>query len=208
MKKRIEHARLERELRKVGKKYKKEKPHFLGLKYPKLFVLVTMIFLSYYIFNLESVTSFLFRFNSYVYLGIFIAGILFSFGFSTPFAIGFFVLLMPDNIFLASVIGGIGSTLADILIFRTIKFSFSDEFDSLLKEKPVLKLQRMIDANVAVKIRQYLLYIFAGIILASPLPDEAGVALLAGTMKINEGVFAAICFVLKTLGIFAIFFFA
>lgn len=208
MKKRIEREKLKKELRETGSKYRRDYLHILGFKYPKLLLLAVMIFVAYYIFSMDGVVSFLSRFDKYVYFGVFLAGILFSFGFSTPFAIGFFAVLNPSNIFLAAIIGGIGSTLSDIFIFRTIKISFQDEFDNLLREKAVLKLHKLIDSSLTVKIRQYLLYIFAGIVIASPLPDEAGVALLAGTTKINQGVFAAICFALKTFGIFAIFFFA
>ena len=45
------------------------------------------------------------------------------------------------------------------------------------------------------------MYAFAGILIASPLPDEAGVTMLAGLTKISVKSLALISFILNTLGI-------
>lgn len=57
--------------------------------YPKLFLLVVFSVLAYFIFSNDGVMNYVSSLGDLGYLGIFIAGICFSFGFSTPFAIGF-----------------------------------------------------------------------------------------------------------------------
>lgn len=44
----------------------------------------------------------------------------------------------------------------------------------------------------------------AGFIIASPLPDEIGVTLLAGVTKIETRVVAVVALTLNTVGIFAV----
>lgn len=55
-------------------------------------------------------------------------------------------------------------------------------------------------------LKKYLIVILAGFIIASPLPDEIGVSLLASSGIISMKKFSVISYVLNTLGIFAILF--
>jgi uncharacterized membrane protein YdjX (TVP38/TMEM64 family) len=55
--------------------------------------------------------------------------------------------------------------------------------------------------DISARFRHYLVYAFAGLIIASPLPDELGVALLAGFTHIKPWKFAIISYVCNTLGI-------
>lgn len=177
---------------------------FFKLKYPKIFLLISSIVLAYFIFKNPSISEHLAKINSLGYFGMFFSGMLFAFGFSAAFAVGFFIALQPSNIYLAAVIGGIGALMADILIFKFIKVSFEEEFSRLKKERPIKKLERLMDKSKKYKIGNYLLYFFAGIIIASPLPDEVGVTMLAGLTKINEKILGIISFILNTLGIYVI----
>jgi hypothetical protein len=51
-------------------------------------------------------------------------------------------------------------------------------------------------------VRRVTSYVLAGILIASPLPDEAGITMLAGFSKISEKAIIGISFVLNTVGIF------
>ena len=55
------------------------------------------------------------------------------------------------------------------------------------------------------KFVKYLMLGFAGLIIASPLPDELGITILATSRNISELTFIALSFVLNTLGIFIVF---
>lgn len=135
------------------------------------------------------------------YFGIATAGFLFSFGFTTPFAIGAFVTMNPQNIFLSAIIGGFFAMLADLTIFGIIRLSFMDEFRKLGRTK-TMKTISSFEPSFNKKVKHYLLYAFAGIVIASPLPDELGVSMLAGLGNVKPLPLALIGFTFNTIGIF------
>ena len=96
-------------------------------RYHKLIALIVLIILAYYIFNNNFIKNHLLNLEGVGYLYVFIAGMLFAFGFTTPFAVGFFITANIQNIYLASLLGGLGALVSDSLIFAFIKFSFMDE---------------------------------------------------------------------------------
>jgi len=172
-----------------------------GYGYPKLTALVICIILAYFLFSNPSTQTYVSHLGSYGYLGVFIAGILFAFGFTAPFSVGFFISLNPANIWIAGIIGGLGALMSDLIIFSTIKVLFEDEFKKLRNSKTFVRITRLIERGIKEKIRIYLMYAFAGILIASPLPDEAGLTMLAGLTKISAKSLALISFILNTLGI-------
>jgi len=194
---------------------KEQAPHavhkakrLLAFKYPKLLLLVATIGIAYYLFSLPGAKTFVASFNNLGYFGDFISGILFAFGFTVPFSIGFFITSHPVDIILATIIASVGSVVGDLVIFKTIKFSFIDEFKELEKKKVLKKIGEIVKNNKHVLIRHYLVYIFAGIILASPLPDEIGVSMLAGLTTIKTSTLAIISFILHAIPIYLIFYFS
>ena len=173
-------------------------------KYPKLFLFLIFIFASYYIFSRPEIYDLMHKLNSFSYVGVFIAGLLLAFGFSAPFGLGFLLVANPNNIFLASLIGGAGAAVGDLVIFKMIKFSFMNEFAKLKKAKIVRKIKEIIHSNHYSLIKHYLLYVFAGIIMASLVPDEIGVSMLAGLTVIKASKLAVIGFALHTIAIFLV----
>lgn len=175
-------------------------------KYPKLFLLIVLTIFAYFLFSNLDIQSFVVGLEDLSYIGVFIAGIFFSFGFSAPFAVGFFLTANPSNIFIAAIIGGFGSMIADLTIFKIIRFSFIDEFRKLEKTKAISEINSLFSHKPLSKIKIYILYVFAGIIITSPLPDEVGVSMLAGLTKIKTYILAVISILLNTLGIFILIF--
>lgn len=173
-------------------------------RYPKIMLLVIMIILSYFIFTNPLISNYLSKLGSLGYLGVFIGGVLFAFGFTAPFSVGLFISLNPSNIWIAGIIGGFGALISDLLIFKFIKVSFKDEFNRLGKTKILKNIQSIIQNNFGERIKVYLMYVFAGILIASPLPDEIGVVMLAGLTRINLKILAILSFILNTLGIIII----
>lgn len=176
----------------------------VAFKYPKLLFLVVIISLSYYLFTLPAIKIFVANLGRFSYLSDFIAGLLFSFGFTTPLSIGYIITSNSQNLIITSLIAGAGSLIGDMVIFKTIKFSFMDEFKELEKRRAIQKIEKIVEKNKHVLIRHYLIYIFAGIILASPLPDEIGVSLLAGLTTVKPKIFAIISFLLHSIGFYII----
>jgi hypothetical protein len=52
-----------------------------------------MIILAYFVFSNPSIQQHVLKLNILNYFGVFIAGFIFSFGFLSPFAAGFFITL-------------------------------------------------------------------------------------------------------------------
>lgn len=196
--------RIHKHIRKASPKGVHKAKKLFNFKYPKLFFLVASIILAYYLFSNTGIASSIESLNELKYFGAFIAGIFIAFGFSAPFSVGYFLTAQPENIFLLAIVGGMGAAFGDFLIFRTIKFSFMNEFNELKKSRVATKVNDIVNDNINIKIKHYALYLFAGIVITTPLPDEIGVSLLAGLTTIKETVLTSIGFILNTIGIYLI----
>lgn len=170
-------------------------------KYPKIMLLVICIILAYLVFRNPDVLRFISNLRTLGYLGTFIAGIFFAFGFSAPFAAGYFITLNPGNVWLAGGIGGLGALTGDLLIFNFIRISFKKEIESIKKTKLISEIDVFLNESIFKKARIYLMYAIVGLIIASPFPDEIGVIMLAGLTRIKVSVLAVVSFILNTLGI-------
>lgn len=198
------HKHIHERIRKKHPEAFKKSKSISRLKYPKLIIFVLCIIFAYVIFKNPKVVELISHLESLNYIGILIAGFFIAFGFISPFGIGFLTAVNPEKIFLAAMMGGFGAAIGDFIIFKTIKFSFLNEFNEIKKSKTAKFIEEVVDKNTPVKIHHYLLYVFAGFFIATPLPDEIGVSLLAGLTTIKLKILLTIAFVLHTIGIFII----
>ena len=189
--------------REGDKKKKRHSNLFFRYKYKKLTVLLISIIAAYIIFT-DSNIGLLIP-TSVNILSVFIAGIFFAFGFLAPFATGFFILIDPSSILFASIVASFGTLLGDLLIFKTIKISVLDEFERLEKSTAIKELNHLIDKSALHKAKIYLYYSFIGIVIASPLPDELGVSMVAGVTKIKFRTLAVISYLLHFVGFLILF---
>ena len=173
----------------------------LKLKYPKFLLLLLTVIVAYFIFRGRSFVPFHETLLSLGYLGTFLAGIFFDYGFTAAPATAILLILGKEqNIFLAALIAGAGALIGDLCIFKFIRYSFDDEIKKLTKEK----LFNHINNKLSRTFKKYILLVLAGFIISSPLPDEIGVSLIAVSTKISTKVFSIISFILNTVGIFII----
>ncbi len=193
------HKKLKRHPKAVHKARK-----LFGFKYPKIFLFICSIIIAYYIFSKPTVSNWMIQLNNLSYIGIFIGGLLLAFGFTAPFGVGILLTSRPENIFLAVLIAGLGAMISDMIIFKMIKFSFMNEFKELKKTKTAYAIKKITRKNKHILIKHYLLYIFAGIMIATPLPDEIGVSMLAGLTTIKPKKLATISFLLHAIFVFLI----
>ena len=170
-------------------------------KYPKIALFAFVIVIAYLLFKNPNIAGFVSHLNSFSNFGAFIAGFFYSFGFTSPLSAGFFLTLKTSNIILTGILGGIGAMIADILIFKFVKLSFKEEVERLKKERMLKKIKYFIERRFKKSTITIVSYIFAGILISSPLPDEAGITLLAGFSKIKERAIISIGFILNTIGI-------
>jgi uncharacterized membrane protein YdjX (TVP38/TMEM64 family) len=120
------------------------------------------------------------------------------------------------NPFILAFIGAFGSLLSDYLIFRFVKHKLMDEIKLLHEEikrflKPAtepftpknLKFKLYLWRKAIESKYKWIIPVIAGFIIASPLPDEIGVALL-GAAKYETERFVIISYLLNFGGIFFI----
>ena len=176
-------------------------------KYPKILLLSLSMLSAYVIYHLGGLH--LLHQVSVLdgYLAIFIGGVLFTFGFTAPFGDGILLEIGHTiNPWIGAVIGGFGAVIADLMIFEVMKFELFHEEIHLLRSTRFI--QRIHDflhhESFPEKLRMYLLWTFAGIVIASPLPDELGVTLVSSLTTINERTFALLSLFCNTIGILII----
>ncbi len=173
------------------------------IQYPKLLLLACSFVFAYYLFHTGAFDALPELLHGHGYISIFLGGLLFSFGFTTPFAIAIFVA-MADLVHPVpgAIIGGFGAVLSDLTIFQFIRFSFLDELHRL---KGTVMMRWIVDKihrdSVPDRISQYIQWSVAGILIASPLPDEIGVTLLSGLTEIKRKTFILVCYAFNTAGI-------
>lgn len=131
----------------------------------------------------------------------FFAGILYSSFFTSSIAVAVFIVLGVDgfNPLVVAVLGGIGSLCTDLLIFKFVRTNIFSDLKFVDK-----KLAKGFFSRLFLRKPFHFLTVILGmIIIASPLPDELGVGLLAAS-KLNVRNFIILSYVLNTIGIFLI----
>lgn len=176
----------------------------LKIKYPKLLLLLITFVLAYFIFygkTYPPLHNFLFSLG---YLGIFIAGGLYAYGFTAAPATAVLLALAKEHdIFTAALIGGIGALISDLIIFYFIRSTFSDEISRLSRNDFIRGLNRE-GKELFGSFKKYITAAFAGFFIASPLPSEIGVTMMASLKQMSVIKFTVIAYCLHTIGIFII----
>jgi hypothetical protein len=173
---------------------------WVEFKYPKFVLLIFTFVLAYMLFSGSELAWFREQVTALGYVGSFLAGVFYAYGFTAAPATGVFLLLAKhQNIWLAGILAGFGALLADLVIFKFIRSSFSDEIEHLANEP----LTQYFHSRMPNILKRYLIPVIGCALIASPLPDELGVTLLA-VSTMSARVFAAFSYVLNTAGILII----
>lgn len=187
------------------KKRIKTNKKIIKIKYPKLLLLIFSVIVAIILFysgkNYEPLHN---SILSLGYIGTFVVGIFYAYGFTAPSATAILLILAKEqNILFTGLIAGLGALFSDLLIFLFIRYSFSDEIDKLEKEKIIKYLEKE-ERIILGHYRKYVLPAFAGFLIASPLPTEIGIALMATLKKVSIKRFLIIAYLLHTFGILLI----
>jgi len=134
------------------------------------------------------------------WLGIIFAGIFFTSFFTTALSIAILASFAENTpLPILVLFGGIGAMIGDYIIFTFIKDRVSKDFEYLLSfSKP-----NRFSAIFKTRIFKFFMPLLGAIIIASPLPDEIGVAML-GISKIKDKFFLVISFLANGIGILII----
>jgi hypothetical protein len=153
-----------------------------------LIIIIAALTLESYITG--SLQSFLLILGDYEYLGAFMAGFFYTYGATTPFAIAvFFVLAENLNPFALAFAGGLGSIFSEYLIYMFAR----NQAECIIRKT---KIAPLFKNRYIVKFSP----LIAGLIIASPLPDEFAAAFM-GIEKYDLKKFIILTFVFNMIGI-------
>lgn len=131
-------------------------------------------------------------------IGSFLAGIFFTSVFTTALAtVTLGSIAVMNNLWLVALFGGIGAAIGDFLIFKFIRDGVAEDTNALLAHS---KRWRGI---FHLRFFRFLLPFLGAVIIASPLPDEAGLAMM-GIVKFKARILVPISFASNFIGILII----
>ena len=131
--------------------------------------------------------------------GIIVAGALYTYGFTASLGAVLLVAITPDySPFLMAFLGALGATAADITIFKFLKGNLRTEVLRIARFKPI---RRILDSRLMhVKSVRALV---GFLVIASPLPDEIGVAFISMT-RMHISQFRLVCFAANFVGVYVL----
>jgi hypothetical protein len=137
------------------------------------------------------------------YVGSLFAGLGFSYAITSPFAtISIYTLGKTLNPFYIAFIGAFGAMLSDYVIFRFFRDRLWKELNFVAKKELHIKFPRLSKVAKS-RYLSHLIPAVAGLIIASPLPDEAAMLLLASVKYETKNVLM-LSYWLNFLGILAV----
>lgn len=132
-----------------------------------------------------------------VYVASFIAGMFFTSVVTTaPAMVVLGGLALEGNIAVVALVGAMGAVVGDYLIFAFVRDRLSEDIAHLLS-RAKLKRAKALFRRPTFK---WFLPFVGGLIIASPLPDELGLALL-GAAKLPTRKFVLISYTFNAVGI-------
>ena len=133
-------------------------------------------------------------------LGIFIAGFFFTSALTIgPAGVALVAFSQSESIFLIALIGAAGGVLGDLIIFRFVRDQITDDFIALFQQMKIKRLAHILHLEIF----RFLTPFIGALIVASPLPDEIGLAMM-GISKIKTRYFIPISYFLNFAGILLI----
>jgi len=174
---------------------------FRKLKYPKFILLALTFLAAYVLFSSRDFTLFRETLAHLGYTGSFLCGVAYAYSFTAGPATAMLLMLSKEqNIVLAGLIGGVGALIGDIVIFKFVRHSLMEEVERLAESSAIMK----ISASMPRLVKKYIFPALAIFVIASPLPDEVGVSMLASCTTIKVNKFSVVSYALNTLGILSV----
>ena len=171
---------------------------YKNFKYKGLTMIGISILLTIVLSKYNFPNKFLFENRNIPFVGSIVAGILYAS--TSTVALGVFILLDLGKKLPAveiALLAGLGTTIADFMIFRFFKDDLISEITPIYNKFGGRHLTKLMQH----KSIQWLLPVIGAIIIASPFPDEIGIGLM-GLTHIKNYQFILLCLALDISGIF------
>lgn len=138
--------------------------------------------------------------DSIDFIGSFVSGIFFTSVFTTPLSIVSFAgIAQSVNIFSMAFFGACGSVVGDLLIFFFLKESLLEDVGHVVRAPKYKKIAHIFKKRIF----RWLTPLLGALIIASPLPDELGLAMM-GFSKVRTAILIPVSFTMNFLGILLI----
>ncbi|MCC7500537.1 hypothetical protein IT396_01900 [Candidatus Nomurabacteria bacterium] len=148
----------------------------------------------------QAVPALLSYFHADTAIASFLAGMFFTSVVTTAPAIAVLgELSLESNLFVVAVFGGLGAVLGDYFIFAFVRDRVSEDIAHLVSGRKWARYRALLRRRTFKRVLPFI----GGFIIASPLPDELGLALL-GMSHVRTSKFAIISFTFNAIGIFLI----
>ncbi len=158
------------------------------------------IFFAYLIVQSGIVNTLLASTDGLAQVASFVAGLFFTSILTTAPAIVVLGELAQDAPLMSvALIGALGAVCGDYLLFWLVRDGVAKDVDYLVSHSSAKRLKALFHTRLFHR----LLPLVGALVIASPLPDELGLALL-GISKIRKERFLLISFIMNFIGIFII----
>ena len=172
------------------------------LRYPKLFLLILSIFFGFLVYFDQNDFHFHELIVSSGYVGVFLMGFFLAHGFTMgPAIAGLLIISTTAPLLPAATIATIGAIIGNGVFYNLLRISYHNELSELSRLPFFVKLQEWADNNTPQFVRSYVFPVFAGIISATPLPDEFSVILVKASKKISVTMFTIITAIVSIFGV-------
>lgn len=162
-----------------------------------LFIISFSIIVAVILIKTDAIINLINSTKEYEIIASFIAGIFYTSIFTVaPASAAILEIAQKSNPFLIALVGGFGALLGDYIIFKYIRDNISGYIASIARK---IRHESILES----KIFSYSFAIVGAVIVASPLPDEIGLALM-GITKMRTIYFVPISYVLNSIGIFVL----
>ena len=160
------------------------------------------IFLSFYLFNLNTVQSIYYNLDQIGYVVAVISGMMFSFGLTMPLAMMSLMLLNPANIALATLLALLGATISNLFIYYFYSDRFMNEFN-MEKRNPLLRrFDVEMKKGIFDRMKLYLSCTFVGLLMCLPISEKAQTLILTGFREMELSNFILLGILLNAILIF------
>ncbi len=130
----------------------------------------------------------------------FIAGVFFTSAFTVaPATVVLGGMAQEFSVLWVAVFGGLGALLGDFIIFSFVRHRLAEDFKYLLRKADAERFAYIFH----LKLFRWLFQFVGAVVVASPLPDELGLAML-GLSKMRPSLFIPLSFFLNSVGILVI----
>lgn len=163
-------------------------------------VLVVSVVLAVVFVRSGLVENLLLYIHDFYIVGALIAGFLLAFVLTVgPAAATLIGIAENVPVVVIALVGALGSVMANLVLFQFVKKEISDDFVAYFESTRMKPLAEFLKLQAV----RWILPVIGAIIVASPLPDEIGLAMI-GVSKIKTIIFVPVMYLLHFFGILVI----